>query len=350
MRTSSALFALLLTGLLLSGFIPGILNAGIPGAKPRSLFEWIEQPETLEVVVETDMRALLSEKNDEYLPATFTFKDAMGQEQQLTSGIKPRGKFRRRVCDFPPIKLSFDEQELIQRDLLPFNSLKVVTHCLADVSGSKDNLLREFLAYELYQQMTPMSYRVKLAHITYVDSKKREKTVTRLAFFIEPTEEMAYRLEGEEVEDFGFSVEKLEPRNSAEMRIFQYFIGNTDWSVNTLHNIKLIRHTETGDLFAIPYDFDFAGWVDPIYAIPNPNIGQTDVRDRYFFGDLPSLEAWNACYSRLEFIRPSLEARIEGLEDLSTGAKREMMRYVDSFFQRDSKQLVKRMQGDFERA
>ncbi|MFZ2899519.1 MAG: hypothetical protein WA004_12895 [Saprospiraceae bacterium] len=350
MRTSFSLSALLLTALLPLVFIPCVANAGIPGAQPRSLFEWIEQPETLEVVLETDLRALLSDKNDEFLPATFSFKDAMGQEQRLATGIKPRGKFRRRVCDFPPLKLKFEDEELVQRGLLPFGSLKVVTHCLANVNGSMDNLLREYLAYELYQQMTPMSYRVKLAQITYMDAKKREKPITRMAFFIEPTEEMAYRLEGEEVEDFGISIEKLEPRNSAEMRIFQYFIGNTDWSINTLHNVKLIRHTESGDLLAVPYDFDFAGWVDPIYAIPNPNIGQTDIRDRYFFGEPPSLDAWNACYSRLEYIRPSLEARIQGLEGLSNGAKRDMMRYVDSFFQRDSKQLVKRIQGDLEGA
>lgn len=350
MRTSFSLSALLLTGLASLVFIPRVMNAGIPGAQPRSLFEWIEQPETLEVVLETDLRALLSEKNDEFLPATFSFQDALGQEQRLTTEIKPRGKFRRRVCDFPPLKLKFEENELIERGLLPFSSLKVVTHCLADVNGSKDNLLREYLAYELYQQMTPMSYRVKLAQITYTDAKKREKPITRMAFFIEPTEEMAYRLEGEEVEDFGYSLDQLEPHNSAEMRIFQYFIGNTDWSINTLHNIKLIRHTESGDLFAIPYDFDFAGWVDPIYAIPNSNIGQTDIRDRFFQGDLPQLDTWSACYSRLEYIRPSLEARIQGFDDLSNGAKREMMRYVDSFFQRDSKQLVKRIQGDLERA
>lgn len=346
MRTS----ALLVTSIIAFLFISTVPQSYGANVSARSLFEWLEQPEALEVIIETDLRALMSEKGNDYQTARVSFWDAMGQPQELLAEIKPRGKYRRKVCDFPPIKLRFDEEDLQKRGLAPFNTLKVVTHCISDQSESKDNLLREYLAYGVYQQLTPMSYRVKLAEITYVDSKNREKPFTRTAFFIEPTEELVYRLEGEEVEAYGTTFDQLEAQNALEVRVFQYFIGNGDWDLANLRNVKLVRHKETGDLFAIPYDFDFAGWVNPSYAVPNVNIGQTDVCDRFFAGQLPSVNMWEKCYSRLEYLRPGLESDIRSLEGLSPASKRELLRYLDSFFVRDSKQLARQIQVEVERA
>ena len=351
MKTTYALPVLLLTGFLAFLFIPRSNQGKSPIPQPRTMFEWLQQPEVLKITLETDLKALLKDPdNDTYQPALFTFWDAMGQQQEFLTEVKPRGKYRRRVCDFPPLKVKFAKDDLTKYGLAPFNTLKLVTHCLSDQTDGKDALLREFLAYEYYQEVSPMSYRVKLAEITYVDSKKREKSVTRLAFFLEPTDELADRLDGEEIETFGLSLDQIEPRNALEMRTFQYLVGNTDWDVPNLRNIKLIRHKTTGDLFAIPFDFDLTGWVDASYAVPNTNLGQYDVKDRYFIGDLPSKEAWNQCYTRFENARAGLESEIGSMEALSASSKRELLRYLESFFERDSGKLAKQMQMETERA
>lgn len=351
MKTTYALPALVLTGFSVFLFIPWPNQGRSLIPQPRTMFEWLQQPEVLKITLETDLKALLKDPdNDTYQPALFTFWDAMGQQQEFLTEVKPRGKYRRRVCDFPPLKVKFSKEEMTNHGLAPFNTLKLVTHCLSDQTDGRDALLREYLAYEYYQEVSPMSYRVKLAHITYVDSKKREKSITRLAFFLEPTDELADRLAGEEVETFGLSLDQIEPRNALEMCTFQYLIGNTDWDVSHLRNIKLVRHKTTGDLFAIPFDFDLTGWVDPTYAVPNTNIGQYDVKDRFFMGDLPSKESWDQCISRFENARAGIESEIQSMEELSTSSKRELLRYLESFFGRDGEKLAKQMQLDSERA
>jgi hypothetical protein len=327
-----------------------LLQANPPHTQPHSLFEWIEQPETLRVTIETDLRSLLGDEGRFYQPARFIFYDAMGQYQELLAEVKTRGKSRRRICDFPPLKVRVAEEELYKRQLKPHNNLKLVTHCLSNEKNGRDNLLREYLAYEFYNRISPMSFRVKLAEITYVDSKQREAPFSRLGFFLEPVEELAERLEGEEVEEYGMEMEQVEPRNALEMCLFQYFIGNTDWDLPNLRNVKLVRHTATGDLFAIPYDFDFAGWVDAAYAVPNVNVGQYTVKERLYLGELPGPGAWNQCYQRFESHRAALEEQIQQLDDLSPASRRELVRYIDSFFQRDGEQLAKQMQEEVSKA
>ena len=62
------------------------------------------------------------------------------------------------------------------------------------------------------------------------------------------------------------------------MYIFQYLVGNGDWSHTHFHNVKLMR---VGfEYFPVPYDFDFTGFVDAPYATPPEGSGLDGVRDR----------------------------------------------------------------------
>ena len=47
-----------------------------------------------------------------YQPATLAFVGADGAESEWEIKIRTRGKYRRRICDQPPIKLNFDKKEL----------------------------------------------------------------------------------------------------------------------------------------------------------------------------------------------------------------------------------------------
>ena len=56
--------------------------------------------------------------------------------------------------------------------------------------------------------------------------------------------------------------------------LFEYMIGNLDWSVPVRHNIKLIVPKEDSNAiaFPVPYDFDYSGLVKTDYAIPPPEL------------------------------------------------------------------------------
>jgi hypothetical protein len=68
------------------------------------------------------------------------------------------------------------------------------------------------------------------------------------------------------------------------MAVFQYLIGNTDWSIQYRQNIKLINSVESGRPVAVPYDFDHAGIVRAPYANPAPELKLASVTDRRYRG------------------------------------------------------------------
>ncbi|MDZ7607956.1 MAG: hypothetical protein U5K79_20775 [Cyclobacteriaceae bacterium] len=68
------------------------------------------------------------------------------------------------------------------------------------------------------------------------------------------------------------------------MAMFQYMIGNTDWYVNTRHNINIFQRKVGGALIAVPYDFDFSGVINTDYASTSKEIPITKVTDRYYKG------------------------------------------------------------------
>jgi len=67
--------------------------------------------------------------------------------------------------------------------------------------------------------------------------------------------------------------------------LFNYMIGNTDWSPVYFHNVKLIR-TESADFLTVPYDFDFSGIVNARYASVDPSLQDRirRVRNRLYRG------------------------------------------------------------------
>jgi len=68
------------------------------------------------------------------------------------------------------------------------------------------------------------------------------------------------------------------------MAVFQYLIGNTDWSIQYRQNIKLINVYKSSLPVAVPYDFDHAGMVDAPYAKPAPELQLLAVTERRYRG------------------------------------------------------------------
>ena len=68
--------------------------------------------------------------------------------------------------------------------------------------------------------------------------------------------------------------------------IFQYMIGNTDFGVSANHNIILMQSAKdsTAKPIVVPYDFDYAGFVDAYYAVPNEGLPIENVRQRLYRG------------------------------------------------------------------
>ena len=69
---------------------------------------------------------------------------------------------------------------------------------------------------------------------------------------------------------------------SIQNALFQFLLGNTDFSTAYQHNGKLLFVNK--EIIPLPYDFDMTGWVNPSYATVNTNLGISSVQDRIYRG------------------------------------------------------------------
>jgi hypothetical protein len=112
--------------------------------------------------------------------------------------------------------------------------------------------------------------------------------------------------------------------------IFQYMVGNPDWSDVAGHNVELLDRG--GVAIVVPYDFDFTGLVDAPYAIPPERFGLASVRDRVYRGWCTSAFRTAAALERFRASEPAVMALWRGAEDLSDDTRSRVSSYLKSFY------------------
>lgn len=240
--------------------------------------------EVLQFRLTLDYQELLKDRGDErgYHLATLSYKDAAGGEVALNLKVMVRGNHRRnpQTCRFPPLLLNFARKTSKGTIFEHVNKVKMVTHCL-----NEDYIHREYLVYKAYNLLTDKSFRVRLCRVEYEDVQSKRKVETKYAFLIEDDKEMARRNKGRIVpKELAIGMEGTDTKTMATLAVFQYMIGNTDWSVPYRHNIKLLSLDSLRAPYPVPYDFDYSGIVAPPYAIPPPELGISSVRQRLYRG------------------------------------------------------------------
>jgi len=151
------------------------------------------------------------------------------------------------------------------------NRLKLVTPCQDNRDDYQRYILDEYLAYRILNLLTPASFRVRLVEITYEDVNGRYEARTKMAFVIESDEAMAERNRSVFLEVPQMHPVMADGDQSVLMGMFNYMIGNLDWSAVFFHNAVVMR-TEDGRHLTVPYDFDFSGLVNARYATVPPQL------------------------------------------------------------------------------
>ena len=202
-------------------------------------------------------------------------------------------------------------------------------------SISKENVIREFLAYQLYQDVSAYSLRVQLVEVTYVDELKPSNKVKRWGLLIEDIDELAARVGAVELDTFGLEQAQMDGPAWEKMAVFQYMIGNTDWDIRMARNVKILQIKKSGALIPVPYDFDFAGLVNAPYAVPNPDFQLTSVKDRLYQGE----DRKNPHLANTLFFfkqnKEQLLQRVDRLPQLSRDTRYELKTYLNTFFDQD---------------
>jgi hypothetical protein len=300
--------------------------------------------EMVEITIETDFNALRRQdrvRGSDQRPAVLRWSGPDGSQGSLDFQIRTRGNFRlmTRNCDFPPLRLNIRTREAAGTLFEGQDRLKLVSVCKLRQSYWEQYVLREYLAYQTFNVLTPISYRARLARVTYVDTSGRDDTFTRYAFIIEDDEEMAARQGARFVElPPGGQIHPalLEPNHAALVDVFQYLIGNTDWSGVQMHNMTPIQFPN-GPYITVPYDFDFAGVVNARYAVPDSTLSITRVTQRIYRGFCPgevgrTMETYESAFALFREKQDEIYELWSSQEGLEEGVLREVTRFFDDFY------------------
>jgi len=299
------------------------------------LFEdFFDREDPLHLSLEFDMKTFQRTRTQEkYQSAllTYNFNDTV--QQTYTVRLKTRGIFRKTFCHIPPFWLNIKKSGIVSESLSEVNKMKVVTHCM-NTESFQNYLLKEYLVYKMYSIVSPYSFRVRLLRITFIDTGRNNKTIEGWAFAIEPKKLMASRLTATIIEHDKLSIRNMNSSTMDKLALFDYMIGNTDYSIPGQHNVKLISLNNPFEpgIIPVPYDFDFTGFVDATYAIPANNAWITEVTSRYYTGLCRSDSIFENLVADFNQHKEEFLSLLQPFEYLSQKQKSEVMRYIESYF------------------
>lgn len=299
---------------------------------PRD-FGLFKSDEILNLSLRFDLTEYTRKKpKEEYLNAILTYhisdKDSINKEIKLRS----RGIARNNICNFPPISLNFKKSDIKSSEMKKADKIKMVTHCN---SGNEEYLFKEFLIYKMYNVLTEYSFKVRLVKVDYISTAKNKKIIRSYAFLIEPLDMLTERTKSAPIEILKLSQKNIIPEMMDRMTIFNYMIGNTDWSVAGQHNVKVISvvdATNPGLGGIIPYDFDYAGLVNAHYALPTEGLGLESVRQRRFLGDCRSAEQYTNALKEFSGKKSEFYRIVNEFTYLNEKDKKSMISYLDEFY------------------
>lgn len=276
-----------------------------------------------------------AQRSTEARPATLS---AAGETHAIELSARGVSRRKKENCSFPPLRIAFTQKPGDASLFHKQKRVKLVTHCNGN-SRAEQTLLREYAAYRLYNLVTPESFRVRLARITYRDGG--EEVATKPGFLIEDADDSARRVGMKEVDIGDINSSRVNRDDAARFALFQYMIGNTDWAMvvgpdptDCCHNAKLLGADKaaTSDLTPLPYDFDSAGLVDAPYAFPNAQIGTRSVKIRVYRGFCSTNSLVPREAERLKALRSSFEAEIRAVPGLEAKTQDTMIKYLGGFY------------------
>ena len=328
--------------LVLFGFSAAVAQE--PESAASALDVLFTSDELLTLTIEAPLKSIFRQRGQESddHDATLRYTGADGAEIVLEIGLRTRGKFRlkRSTCNFPPLRLNIKTQQAENTVFAGQDKLKIVTHCQDGRSQYEQYVLQEYLVYRLYNLLSDLSFRVRLAHITYVDTDEDRDTLTRYAFLIEDEDMVAFRSGWDALAVPQVPPDVYDQDQLNLVEVFQYLIGNTDWDAfrnapdedACCHNVKVVGDM-IGPVFPIPYDFDFSGIVDTRYATPDPSLDIRRVRQRVYRGICRPREEIDATLRVFQEHKEaiySLYREQAGLEDRTL---ERTIEYLDDFYE-----------------
>lgn len=275
---------------------------------------------------------------EDYLQGTFGITDEDGATLDFDLQFRARGNFRHDRCDYPPIRLNFKKSQTKNTLLDKQDKLKLVVHC-NHAAEYRQIVLQEYLAYRVLNLLTDLSLRVRLLQIVYADPDKEFVSEPRYAFIIEDKKRAGKRIGMDEQHVSRTTVGAIDPAQLNLTSVFQFFIGNTDFSPiaaapgdDCCHNYILYQGPGSA-ITPIPFDFDLSGFVDAPYAEADPRLRLRTVKQRRYRGRCQNNQFVENSLQKLLDRKDDIYALINAQVGFADKPRRELIRFVDHFYE-----------------
>ncbi len=329
--------------ILLLLFIPALVSAdGLP------LFD---SDESLDIVLEFPVQNVLRHAADRpVVDGTARYQDSSGNTVSLPVKISTRGRSRLKVCKFPPLSLAVKKKSAKGTVFEGQKSLKLVTHCRSS-AVFRSYVRQEYGIYEALNVLTDVSFRTRHLNVTYRDTEKGGAENREQGFLIESIGEVSARTQLVRQRVTRVEIEQLDPAHATLSALFNFMVGNTDWSVkmapeesDCCHNGRVLSNPgETTGWKVVPYDFDQTGIINPRYAEPAPQLGIRSVKQRLYRGRCVHNEQLDGVIDLFNERREQLEAvlLLDGIRNKKIAAD-----YIAAFYRiiNDAKQREKHIE------
>jgi hypothetical protein len=280
---------------------------------------------------------------------------------ELASGIvipvvcNKYGISRLRECDLASLAFTVDPDDVRNTLFEGLEILRMVTPCRLRGDFDRYTVL-EYLVYRSYALIAEPALRVRLVRARFHDSERPTKEQTGFAFFIEDIGRAAVRNGQIWLDIQSQRVSDLDPTQLTVMTLFQYMIGNTDWSAvagrpdeRCCHNVAAFGGEGGGLNTVVPFDFDQTGLVDPPYAAqPDASLGIRRVTDRKYRGLCEHNSELPAAIAVFNQKRSQITALFRQDELPYPQAREKALEYVDDFYGiiNDRRKLERRIVRD----
>ena len=291
-----------------------------------------DRDEVLPIALKGSLKGLLNDRsaNPKNFPLVLSVTQPDSTSLDIPVQVRTRGHFRRTQgnCQYPPLLIQFPEEgPHLSSAFKDQKKLKLVMPCTGD-----DYVIREWLVYKIYNLITPQSFRARLVQVTLADEKSKKPGTPFYGLLLEEEKQMARRNKMLAVEK-KLRPEQLPANSFLTMAVFQYLVGNTDWSIQYQQNIKLLAADSMAVPVPVPYDFDHAGIVNAPYARPAEELLMSSIRERRYRGYcMTDLKPFEQVIARFNSLKTDIYNLYTNCPLLEEKYKKNTIQFLDEFY------------------
>ena len=133
-----------------------------------------QDEEPLKIKLKYSNKEMNKKTNDSTFIETQLSYEQDGVWKDIDVRLRARGNFRRNTCYWPPVRVKIKKSAAKETIFEGNKSLKLVLPCMMEPDRN-DNIMKEYMAYKLYEQISPYHFNARRVDIDFTEIKGRKE-------------------------------------------------------------------------------------------------------------------------------------------------------------------------------